>query len=196
MARYSKAIDSPYGASAFEDVKRTYLWIIKAVNKLEEKPKEISCEFMFDIDEITCSVKSFSEFVEHAYGAKEFNLVSAGIYADLESNEKISLHLSRGINVYTQKKETLEKLLSLLKTTTIDEKDENSKTSVIYQNQVYVNGDNNTIANDHSNIAQKANDSPSKMKQWITAVGQNLLANWIWYLLCLAAGILVAHLFK
>ena len=63
-----------------------------------------------------------------------------------------------------------------------------------------VTGNNNIVANDHSSVVTGNNNSigqsnkESLINQWLKAIGQNLISNGVWYILCILGGIVIARL--
>lgn len=61
-------------------------------------------------------------------------------------------------------------------------------------------GNNNIVANDHSSVVTGNNNSigqsnkESLINQWLKAIGQNLISNGVWYILCILGGIVIARL--
>ena len=164
--------------------------------KMDINASKIRESFLFGIDSITYSTKSFSEFTEHAYGASNFSLISFQIMAFLSKKDYIVFNYLSDISVGAANKETLERILSLLENTTADEPPDLQ--SITYKDFVIVEGNGNTVANNGSIITVNSEaleaKKGSRAKQWIIAIMQNLAANGLWYLLCLAGGAIITWL--
>ena len=139
MTSFRKSVISPYGTKTYEEVKNTYKWIMMAVNKLSDKPEKIEEHFLFHVGTILCSTDCFSEFTEYAYGASEFEMVSFS-FTVFYSDEFIIINYLSDISVCTQRKETLEKIISMLESTYIEDETEPNVTNITYKNSVVVQG--------------------------------------------------------
>lgn len=236
MGSFTQKMKPQYGIQTYEDVRKTYEWIIKAIQQLGLSDN-VTEEFMFYIGEILCHVNSFEEFRDNAYGMHDFRLVSFHVYiwknSDLIGDISTCLDM---LLVSANSKVMLENLTSLLNSTSLDEKEQ--KNNMYIQNHynnigVIVTGDNNIVANDSSivnhiddkqpscvdkstqndmgkdknssesyqnvEVVAKGNDNiiannnssitidpnkkESKVKQQITALGQNISSNIVWSIL-------------
>lgn len=197
MASYSKDLKPPFGTTTYEEVKRTYSWIIAALNSIEKKPKEIHESFLFQFGDITCSVDSYSEFSEQAFGAEGFDLITAHITAYYPEIGRINIHIGRVVSISASKKDTLEKMIDALIELEKEEQ-ENKKNNIVYKDTVFVSGDGNIVANNKSavtiNPEPERTNSTSIVRRWLDAIGQNLAANGIWYLVVAAIGALVSYI--
>lgn len=197
MASFSQNISGKYGVKSYQDTKKTYDWIMKSLNKGGFENLKVTTEFLFDISEITCKCKNIEEFVEHAYGQSDYNLVSMDFTIKSEGIPLwfIIVDSSSRIRISTDTKSLLEKIVGLLKNTSLDGTEKNgpiSVTHIDYQNNsVIVNGDSNIIANEHSTITNKQEKPESKINKWLQGICQGILANWIWYILGLIASALL-----
>ena len=199
MAGFYQCVDCKYGVDSYQAIKNTYDWILKAAQKLGLNKLKVAEQFTFKIGDILCVAENITEFIEHAYGSENFELINFHINIYNENKNIVSVIYLLNLKVYTDDKVSLEKFVNLLNTTTLDEVEINDTISITYiekQNSgIIIQGDNNAVANDHSSVITSAGKlKSSKVKQWLNAIGQNLLANGIWYLLCLVGGALITSL--
>lgn len=191
LASFSQSIPGKYGVKSYQETKNTYDWIMKSLYKGGFQDLEVDTDFLFDMAEITCSCKGLEEFVEHAYGQDNYSLISMDFKIQSKGISRwyISMDGSSKINIRTNTKILLEKVIDLLKDTSLDETEVNDPISVTYiehqSNDITIDGDNNAVAVNSStavNIESSTNAEP-RWKQNLKAIVQNLIANWIWYLL-------------
>ena len=194
MTSYSQRIKGKYGVSNYQETKNTYDWIRKITQKMDIKNGHIDVKFQFKIGEITCVCDSIEEFVMNAYETPEYSFISATIsfWDGGRSVFIIIIDHTGGLRINTDSKAILEQVVSLLNETELFEMEVNDPISVTYiktqnNNAPTINGNNNTINTG-------SNDKESKIKQWIKAIAQNLLANWIWYLLTAAIAVGATYL--
>lgn len=195
MAKFSKNINCKYGFSTYENVKDTYNWIQKSLQKLNRKNIRITERFQFHVGDISCAVDNYSEFVQYGYGVSDFEFVAIYIHA---SSENEDIYISDGwegenylLRISSDSKETLEKVCEALSNTNLN--DTNPSPNITYittqnNNNTNITGDNNVVINqsedvDINNTGKKK--AESTIKQWLRAIAQNLLSNWVWYLLTL-----------
>lgn len=201
MAKFSKYnIKLKYGVKTFKETKRTYDWIEKAALKWGGENVQIKSEFLFDLGDITCSAEGIKEFIETAYGASDYRLTSFNIYFE-DGSQRISLHYLHNLSIHTESKVELENFLSILEKTDLDEKTETPQINYI-ENQTNIDnpnggtiiqGNNNVVATNNSKINLNSPRKESKFKKWLIAIGQNLLSNWIWYLLTIGITAIIAY---
>lgn len=168
MASFSQNIPIKYGVETYQDTKNTYDWIMKSLNKGGFQDLKIETDFLFDISKISCSCKNIEEFVEHAYGQNDYCFTS--MYISIKSEGAplcfISVNTIPGVRISTNKKILLEKIVSLLGNTSLDETEAKDPISVMYiehqNNSVTVNGNNNVIANNQSGMMDKLKTSESE----------------------------------
>ena len=197
MASFSKNITGKYGVKTYQETKNTYDWIFKSILKGNFSSITINSEFQFSLSDIYCVCNGIEEFVENAYGqtAYDLNTMNLSIRSENSRIAFIIVKFDNSISVSTESKVMLEQIVTLLETTSLDETEANDPISVTYvENQinnegVLIQGNHNVVANDHSSVnVALPKQTESKIKQWANAILQNLLANWVWYLLCLAVG--------
>lgn len=197
MASFSQNISGKYGVKSYRDTKNTYDWIMKSLNKGDFENLEVTAEFLFRVSEITCSCNKIEEFVEYAYGQSNYEFISMhfSIKSEGISLWFVSVDSASQVRISTDTKSLLEKIVGLLKNTSLDGTEKNgpiSVTHIDYQNNsVIVNGDSNIIANEHSTITNKQEKPESKINKWLQGICQGILANWIWYILGLVASALL-----
>ena len=204
MAKFSKNINCKYGFSTYEDVKDTYNWIKKSLQKVNCKDLNTKEHFHFRVGDISCFVDNFSEFIQYGYGVSGFEFVAIHIYA---SSENEDIYISDGwkgenhlLRVSSDSKETLEKVCEALSSTDLN--DTNPSPNITYittqnNNNTNITGNNNVVINQSEDVdANNPNEKrkESTIKQWLRAIAQNLLSNWIWYLLTLMAGVFISYL--
>lgn len=202
MADFAQRIENKYGTDTYQDTKNTYDWIMKAIQKMNFS--NIRTSFGFYMGEISCFCNNIEEFVAHAYGQADYSFISMNFTVESEESLFISVDSGNQIRVSAESKNLLERAVISLKNTTLDESEVNNLTSVIYVNQQHVGtligGNNNIVANDHSSVVAGNNnligqsDKESLIKQWLKAIGQNLISNGVWYILCILGGIVIARL--
>lgn len=203
MARFRKSIANKYGVKTFQETTNTYDWIIKAIHKGTFSALKINSEFNFSISDIDCSCDGIEEFVENAYGQANYDLttMNLSVYSGDTRLAYIIVKYDNSINISTESKVMLEKIVSLLESTVLDEAEVDAPISVTYietqvnNDGILIQGNDNTVANDHSsvNISSSKPIEP-KAKQWLNAIIQNLLANGVWYVLCVLGGAVIALL--
>ncbi len=198
VASFSQQIEGKYGTKSYQDTKNTYDWIMKSLNRGEFQDLKVETYFLFDMSEITCSCESIEEFVEHAYGQSNYHLISMRFCIEAKEIPLwfISVDNRSKLHISTDTKSLLEKMVDLLRNTSLDEAENDSPISVTYiehqDNSVTVNGDSNIIANNHSTILDKQEKPTSKISGWLKGICQGILANWIWYILGLVVCTLLA----
>lgn len=204
MASFSQKIENKYGIATYQDTKNTYDWITKAIQKIGTS--DIKTTFSFSASEISYHCDNIEEFVAHAYGQADYNFTSMDftIKSGSEGLWIVSVNFDNKLRISTESKNLLERAVTSLKNTALDESEMNDPISIMYVNQQHVGtlveGNNNIVANDHSSVVTENNNSigqsnkESLINQWLKAIGQNLISNGIWYILCILGGIIIAHL--
>ena len=198
MASFSQEISGKYSVKNYQETKNTYDWIMKALSKGEFKDLEVHANFLFNISDITCSCENIEEFVEHAYGQSNYRFISMhfGIKSKEESLWFISVDYSAKLSISTDTKGMLEKVVSLLRNTSLDETEKDDLISVTYiehqDNSVTINGDRNIISNNHSTITDKQEKSTSGIAKWTQGICQGILANLMWWILGLVVVMLLS----
>lgn len=204
MASFSQKIENKYGISTYQDTKNTYDWIIKAIQKMGTF--DIKTTFGFSASEISYHCDNIEEFVAYAYGQADYDFTSMDFAIKSESEKFwiVSVNFENKLRILTESKNLLERAVTFLKNTTLDESEMNDPISIVYVNQQHVKtlveGSNNIVANDYSSVITGNNNSigqsnkESPINQWLKAIGQNLVSNGVWYILCILGGIIIAHL--
>lgn len=206
MASFYTSIENKYSVDSFQSVKNTYYWIIESLNKLNIIEKSFSARFLFDTGQITCSAEGIDEFVQHAYGSSNFSFTECSIHTKLSDNNSVAIYLKHNntIRVCCEDKVLLQNIIDILNRTDINEQSDKTV------NNITINGGNNAIANNNStativsnskkvNISNSNNskgeitNKESKIRTVFNAIMTNLASNFIWYLLCVLAGALVAY---
>lgn len=201
MSTYSIEIESPFDMKSYEGVTQTYIWItetLKSFNKnFNKKSLKTTESFLFHLGKITCSVEKYSDFKKQAFGAEGFELINFCVMAFYPMENIIHFNCSNNVYISTSKKEWLEDIFALLNPKN-SKKESGQPVSITYNDSIVVNGDKNIVARDNSTVSitgeHEGREKPSKLKAWIVAIGQNLAANGIWYLLCLAGGAVITWL--
>ena len=201
MASFRKSISNKYGVKTYQETKNTYDWINKAIHKGPFPAIKINSEFSFSLSDIHCDCNGIEQFVENAYGQTNYDLttMNLSIYSEDFRIAFIIVKFDNSISISTESKVMLEQIVTLLEATTLDETEVDDPISVTYietqinNDGILIQGDNNTVANDHSSVnISSQKQVESKIKQWFYAILQNLLANGVWYLLCLVVGAAIA----
>ena len=202
MADFAQRIDNKYGTSTYQDTKNTYDWIMKAIQKMNFS--NVRTSFGFYMSDISCFCNNIEEFVAHAYGQANYSFISMDFTAGSEESLYISVDCNNQIRVSAESKNLLERAVTSLKNTALDECEINDPISVTYVSHQHVDaivtGNNNIVANDHSSVVTGNNNSigqsnkESLINQWLKAIGQNLISNGVWYILCILGGIVIARL--
>lgn len=204
MARFSQKIENKYGVATYQDTKNTYDWIIKTIQKIGFA--DMKATFDFSVSEISCHCDNIEEFIEYAYGQAEYDFTSMRFTIKSDSGELwlVFAEFDKKLMISTESKNLLERAVTFLKNTTLDESEINNPISVTYVShqcvETLVGGNGNIIANDHSTVVTGNNNSigqsnkDSRIMQWVKAIGQNLISNGVWYILCILSGIVIARL--
>lgn len=204
MASFSQEIENKYGTATYQDTKNTYDWIIKAIQKIGTS--DIKTTFSFSTPEISYHCDNIEEFVAHAYGQADYDFTSMDFTIKSESKEVwiVSVKFDNKLWISTESKNLLERAVTSMKNTVLDESEMNDPISIVYVNQQHVGtlveGNNNIVANDHSSVMTGNNNSigqsnkESLINQWLKAIGQNLISNGVWYILCILGGVVIARL--
>lgn len=211
MADFSIHIKNKYCTDTFQSVKDTYEWIALSLSELDLPEKSFKAEFRFSIGEMHCSTKGLDEFIQHAYGVSDFSFYELKISVDFEKDTVIHVFICTSIfrndelYINTNDKVVLQNLVDIFNRTDI-----NNNGSKPVTNQITINGGNNAIANNNSSATVvsdsknvKVNNSnicnttetakESKIKKVIKSILTNIASNFIWYILCVLAGILIAY---
>ena len=211
MADFSIHIKNKYGAETFQSVKDTYDWIIVSLSKLNKPEKHINAEFHFSIGKMHCTTVGIDEFIQHAYGVSDFTFYELKIKVVFSEDTDIHVFICTTMlpkdELYIDSNDmvVLQNLVDILNRTDIN----NNNTKPV-TNQITINGGNNAIANNNSSATVvsdsknvKVNNSnicnttetakESKVKKVIKSILTNIASNFIWYILCVLAGILIAY---
>ena len=97
MRSYSKYIESPYDTKSYDDIKNTYLWVVKIYRVLGISESDVSCRFLFTLDGIQCSPESYEKFTEDAFGRDNINFSRAS-FSCLKVSEKYYISLTNNSN--------------------------------------------------------------------------------------------------
>ena len=202
VASFIKEIKNVYKVNTYQGTKNTYDWIIKAIHKGDFQKLKIETKFLFDISDITCSCQGIEEFVENAYGQGNYGLISMNmsVYSEDKSTAYIMVNSFNGVKISADSKVMLERIVSLLESTSLDETEVNDPISVMYidtqinNDGVIIQGNSNVVANNHSQVEMDKTKDESRFKKFWSGVWQNITSNFIWYLLTLAAGGLLTYI--
>ena len=201
MASFWKSINNKYGVSSYKETKDTHDWILKSLEKGNFPNLEVETGFMFDISAITCSCNGIDEFIEYAYGQDEYKFfyLDMRFSSDGQYIASINITSSDELRISAHSKVILEQVIGLIENTTLDESENSPASSVTYVNAkvnnsgVIVNNSSNFTAHNESEIELTAESKETGFKKFWTGVIQNLATNFIWYLLTLIAGFMVAY---
>ncbi|MBR3887756.1 MAG: hypothetical protein IKJ32_01525 [Clostridia bacterium] len=198
MANFTQKIKSKYNVNTYEETKKAYEWIVYSIEKLKLSNKKTEVEFYFYTGDIGCECNSLEEFTKYAYGQDRYRLITLKVMQYQNDGKSIIYASCFGSEVYlsTEDKMILEKVVKSLEETNID-KDEKNTSNINIQQNLYnigsINGNNNNIVqgNDNKVIIDKEQKKESKFKNWIEAILQNLLANWIWIVITVVGGAII-----
>jgi len=158
MASFSKDIKLKYGVNTYEETKKTYEWIEKSAKKWGGEEANISISFLFYLGDIRCTANSIKEFTEFTFGAHGYKLSSFWGHINKGEN-RIYINYLMDLSISADSKADLEKFLTILETTSLDKKDVvpityiESQVNIETQNNgTIVQGDNNTVVSQSSNI--------------------------------------------
>lgn len=199
MASFSKDIELKYGVNTYEETKKTYEWIEKSAKKWGGKKATISMDFQFYLGDIMCTTDDIKEFCEITYGVVGYRLIALrGVVCAEE--RRIYLNYLCDLSVSADNKLDLESFLNVLETTNFDEKDQlpityiESQVNIETQNNgITVQGDHNNVVSQSSNIDINTEKKESKLKKWVAAILQNIVSNWIWYLVTAGVAALITY---
>ena len=202
MASFAKGISNVYKVDTYQGTKNTYDWVIKAIHKGDFQELKIKTKFLFCISDITCSCQGIEEFIENAYGQANYDLVSMdmSVYSEDKSIAYIIVNSFGGVKISTDSKVMLERIVSFLENTSLDETEVNDPISIMFietqinNDGVMIQGNSNVVANNHSEVEMDKEEEESCLKKFWSGVWQNIASNFIWYLLTLAAGGLLTYL--
>ena len=197
MASFSQEIVLKYGANTYQEVRNTYEWVAKIAQNLALKNPKIEEEFLFSVGKMTCSAKNLAEFITNAYGMSDFEILNflISVYDKDKCICRFS-YMCGSFSVRSDSKEIIEKVLTLAERTTLD--DDMFNSAIKSENvSINVSGNNNIIANDSSMISISATPESktckSKIHEWITAIAQNIAANYIWWILGLIGTVVIGN---
>lgn len=196
MAKFNQKIDSKYGVNTYQETKNTYDWLMKVIHSEDYSKLRIEEHFNFDIGKIGCVCDNFTEFVENAYGQEDYSFTAMSLSLYFSSEEPIFIHVSPSGNVSISagNKTLLSRIVEKLENTNLASNEINDSISVAYienqNNGVIIQGDKNRVS-----YAKNISNPPApKWKQFIGTIFQNLVANWIWYLITIIATALFTSL--
>ena len=198
MASFSKDIKLKYGVNTYEETKKTYEWIEKSAKKWGGSKATISIEFQFHLGDIMCTAEGIQEFCEITYGVAGYHLISFGGNISVGDKRIFLNYLVGKFSVDTNNKVDLEHFLNVLETTNLEEEMPityiEAQVNIETQNNgTIVQGDNNTVVSQSSNVNISSSPKESKLKKWFVAILQNILSNWIWYLLTAGIGTIITY---
>lgn len=200
MANYSIDIMHKYGTKSYQETKNTYEWVLKAFAKSNIDIFSKDEEFSFNIGKLHCHTTSFEEFVENAYGCDGYDFCGFYIYVFDEKKIILSVRCSTDkLSVSSESKALIETVVTSLESTSLDEAEVNDPISIEIHAPIIV-GDKNVVGNNIAGNNNKINSETnvaekklSKIKAWLESLAQNLLANWLWYLIGVGVSALVAY---
>lgn len=203
MATFTKKIEIKYGVETFEQTKNTHDWILKSFNKYAKDKSKTTINFLFHIGDIYCSVDSIEEFIQAVVGSESvysFTSLNINLYNGDETIY-ISVYLGE-VGITTDNKGTLLQITKVLQETTLEEEKQTATTYIEnqYNGNVVKGNDNIVVSNSekvniNKDTKQEEKINESKFKKWLTAIGQNLLSNGIWYLLIAIGTAVITYFF-
>ena len=196
MADFSILIKNKFSVDTFENTKKTYEWIYNSLSEANLVKAKIKSNFLFDVGKITCTCDSFEEFKKNAFGYSDFKLNRMSIFQITLRNDNIHIYVDNsGLRVSSNNKMYVEKLIQILNKDTIANDTTYIENQYIISN---IKGNNNNINQGGRNNIIISNDKEkfSKLKQWVESILQNLLANWLGYLLTAIVTLIIGCLIK
>lgn len=192
MATFSQKMNLKYGKhgeETFEDIVKTYEWIIRSAKKLTGTIKKINAGFQFDRGSINCVTNSIEEFKEYAYGVTDFKITSFHVFIFFEDDKEIMCTYINSFSVKAEDIVLLQEYVKALEDTEVDEQPEFINNGTI--NNYNFNGNQNTVIGDNSSnntvsntVEVKSDDKKeSKLKEFFKNVFYNISSNVIWYIL-------------
>ena len=202
MATFTQIIEKKCDIRTYEDTQNIYNLLVKAIQNTHFSNLEIKAHFSFEISEISCKCYSVEEFSEYAYGQSDFSLDQMQLV--IKSDNPLSI-ISLGrpnynIFISAESKILLQLLVSAIQDIFHNESvasvtyDRSSTVSYTDSQIISINGNNNVLVNNSSLLEPQEKKKESKFKQWLIALGQNLMANGVWYILCILGAFIVAKL--
>ena len=172
MATFWKDIKNKYSVKTYEDTKKSHDWVIKALQKATFDCSDLKSDFLFTVSGILCSCKGVEEFTENAFGYTDFRLnhIYISFWPKDYGHVSISIEHDNQVSISTESRIMLEEIITLLEKTSIDEEQ-----------------------GDHTSVIRVKMDDDFSIKQFFAGIVQNIASNFIWYLLTLLAGGLLAY---
>lgn len=203
MASFTKKIEIKYGVETFEQTKNTHDWIEKGFKRWGGAKAEIKSKFLFHVGDIYCSADNRKEFVEIVFGnEKSYSFTEVSIIVYKGDKSIYAIINSSKASIITEDKNILEEIIKILQETTLEEEKQMATTYIENQyNGNVVNGNDNIVVSNSEKVninkdtKQEEKIKESKFKKWLTAIGQNLLSNGIWYLLIAIGTAVITYFF-
>lgn len=205
MATFSQEISAKYHTLDYDGVIKSYDWIKEIMFSLYDDLTEPDTDISFQLGKISCNCKTIKEFKEHAYGVeikvysytlyffKKFPLNGKEHFAAININEK-------QISIYCYNKEVLIDICTALENSLKFQESEPTGKQQInhythYDESIHLTvGDNNILQEISIGKNNSIEKDVSALKQnfW-QSVLQSLTANFIWYVLGVAAAGLLGY---
>ena len=194
MASFIKEIEG-MTLQSYDSVVSLHKTIIQLSNNLGLVKPNVTGRFQFKLGKLTCVCEGLDEFVENAYGAENFHFVSTRIQIRDGTNMVVYMSSIGGdpISVHTDSRVVLEKFFVELESALSAAQNSTNSVTQNIIDSVVINGDGNVVANKNSSVEIEAEAKESVVKNFWTGILQNITSNFLWYLLTLAAGALVAY---
>ena len=217
MTEFSQTIKIPYDNLDYSNTKNMIDWVLKSLFALFGDDCEMVFHMSYSIGNISCISDSLDDFIDNAYGVRDFkfNSVDIGVYKiDKEVSEKnvVVLVDNHEITVFAFEKNLLEQIINSLTTTTLTEDETENTINNIFNapvikgtnsniniNDTVIGNDNNVITANNSLVGD--NNTINKQEKrtfWnhLLDVVKPVLSKILWIALCAGVSAVVALLIK
>lgn len=199
--------DTDYEIKTYDDVKKVYSWIVRAVQKLEIQDLKVNVSILFSSGKLTYSCKNMQEFTNAAYGLDDFKLDMVDITIHENRTEICLITYRWWMTIHSDSKDKLEKIIYLLNSTPFEEEGEKLQNNTYIQNQynnsgIVINGEGNIVrdnivinGSENKISNNKSDDEKNKtgILEWIRGIMQGVLANLVCWLIPVIITALIAY---
>lgn len=181
---------------SYDDVVSLYSLLSSISCGLGLSRPNVTGRFHFYIGKISCVCNSYKEFVEEAYGTESFRFISASIYINDRNETVVSIQSIGGdsVSASADSRIVLEKFFTQLETTQKSAQNIDNGITQTIIDSVIINGNRNVVANNKSQVNAETDKKESGFRKFCVDVLQDIMSNFIWYLLTLGAGVLLTYL--
>ena len=168
MTEFSQTIKIPYDNLDYSNTKNMIDWVLKSLFALFGDGCAMVFHMSYSIGNISCISDSLDDFIDNAYGVRDFkfNRVDIGVFKiDKEVSEKNAVVLvdNHEITVFAFEKNLLEQIINSLTTTTLTE-DETENTINNIFNAPVIMGKNSNFDIDDTVIGNDNNNAPTRIE--------------------------------